>query len=151
MESKSLFIVDDSPDGRLENARLQGAFNGLVFLDKSEGAQMEHVRRIEMTAAAKDQIRMAEFGDITPERAAQFESDRITQRKRDSRNRKRENNSDESRQAELDAECERKAKARRLAKDELNIKNIKEREALIEKVNQRYSSIFFYTHCFQDS
>ena len=46
MESESLFIVDDSPDGRLENARQQDASNGLVFLNKFEGAQMEHDRRI---------------------------------------------------------------------------------------------------------
>ena len=49
-----------------------------------------------MTEAAKNQIRIAEFGEITPVQAAQFESDRIAQRKRDSRNRKGENDRDES-------------------------------------------------------
>jgi hypothetical protein len=138
MENESLFIVDDSPDGRLENALQQDASNGLVFLNKFQGAQMEHVRRIAMTEAAKNQIRMADFDEITPERVVQFESNRIAQRKRDSRNRKRENDSDESRQALLDSNSQRMAKSRRLAKEKLNIKHMKEREALIEKVNQRY-------------
>jgi hypothetical protein len=53
MENESLFIVDNSPDGRLENARQQDASNGLVFLNKFEGVQMEHLRRIAMTEAAK--------------------------------------------------------------------------------------------------
>ena len=141
MESKSLFIVDDSPDNRLETARQQGASNGLVFLNKFEGAQMEHDRRICMTASAKNQIRMPESREITTETAAQVQSDRIAQQKRAYRNRKRQNDSDESRQAELDAECQPKAKSRRLAKDKLDIENIKEREALFEKVNQRYPSI----------
>ena len=144
MESESLFIVDDSPDDRLERARQQGVSNGPVFLNKFEGAQMEHDRRIWMTEAAKKQITMAEFDEITPERVAQFESDRTAQRKRDSRNRKRRNDCDESRQAELDAECQRKAKSRRLAKEKLNIKHMEEREALIEKVNHRYPFIFLY-------
>jgi hypothetical protein len=41
MESESLFIIDNSPDGRLENARQRDASNGLVFLNKFEGAQMD--------------------------------------------------------------------------------------------------------------
>ena len=41
MESESLFIVDDSPDCRLESARQQGVPNGPVLLNKVEGAQME--------------------------------------------------------------------------------------------------------------
>ena len=44
MENESLFIVDDSPDARLEKARQRDASNGLVLLNKFEGAQMEHVR-----------------------------------------------------------------------------------------------------------
>ena len=43
MEGESLFIIDVSPDGRLENLRQRAASNGLVFLNKFEGAQMEHV------------------------------------------------------------------------------------------------------------
>jgi hypothetical protein len=108
---------------------------------------MEHVRRIWMGEAAKNKIRMEEFGEIIPERVAQFGSDRITQRKRDSRNRRQLNDSDELRQAELDAECRRKAKSRRLATESLNIKTIEERKALMEKVNQGYP---FYTDSFQD-
>jgi len=151
MENESLFIVDDSPDARLEKARQRDASNGLVLLNKFEGAQMEHVRRIAMTEAAKIQITVAEFGDMTPEQVAQCESDRIAQRKRDSRNRKRKNDSDESRQAELDSESHRKAKSRRLSMEKLNIKNIEERKVLIEKVNQRYLFIFICTDLFQDS
>ena len=120
MESQSLFIVDDSPDGRLESARQQGVSNGPVFLNKLEGAKMEHERRIRMAEAP------------TP-----IKRDRIAQKQRDYRNRKRRNDSDESRQAKLDAESERKAKSRRLAMEKLNIKNIEERKVLIEKVNQR--------------
>jgi hypothetical protein len=89
--------------------------HGFVFSNKFEGAQVEH-GRIRMTEAP-----------------TQVKRDRIAQIQRNYRNRKRQNDSDESRQAELNAECQRKAKSRRLAKDELNIKNIKEREALIEK------------------
>ena len=113
MESKSLFIVDDSLDNRLETAWQQGASNGLVFLNKFEGAQMEHVQRTRMTEAAKNKTRMAEFYEITPDRVAQFESHRIAQGKRDFRNRKRLNDSDELRQAE----CRRNAESRRLAKE----------------------------------
>ena len=58
IETESLLIVDDSPDGRLENARQHGSSNALVFLNKFEGAQMEHVQRIWTTEAAKNQIRM---------------------------------------------------------------------------------------------
>jgi hypothetical protein len=103
-----------------------------------------------MTEAAKNQIRIVEFGEITPVQVAQFQSDRIAQRKRDSRNRKGENDSDESRQAELDSESHRKAKSRRLTKDNLHIKHMEKRQALIEKVNQRYPSIFICTDPFQD-
>ena len=46
MESESLFIIDDSPDNRLESTRQQATSNGPVFLNKFEGAQMEHDRRI---------------------------------------------------------------------------------------------------------
>jgi hypothetical protein len=127
MESESLFIVDDSPDDRLERARQQGVSNGPVFLNKFEGAQMEHERRMRMTEAP-----------------TQGKRDRKAQKQRDYRNRKRRNDSDESRQAELDAECQRKAKSRRLAKEKLNIKHMEEREALIEKVNHRYPFIFLY-------
>ena len=127
MESESLFIVDDSPDDRLESARQQGVSNGPVFLNKFEGAQMEHERRMRMT-----------------EVPTQGKRDRKAQKQRDYRNRKRRNDSDESRQAELDAECQRKAKSRRLAKEKLNIKHMEEREALIEKVNHRYPFIFLY-------
>jgi hypothetical protein len=95
IESESLFIVDESPDGRLESARQQGVLNGPVFLNKFEGAQMEHERRIRMTEAP-----------------TQVKRERMTQKKRDYRNKKRRNDSDESRQAELDAECQRKAKSR---------------------------------------
>ena len=49
MENESLFIIDDSPDDRLKNIRQQNASNGTVFLNKFEGAQMEHDRRIRMT------------------------------------------------------------------------------------------------------
>jgi len=133
MESESLFIVDNSPDGQLDSARQQGVSNGFVFLNKFEGAQVEHERQIRMTEAP-----------------TQVKRDRKAQIQCNYRNTKRQNDSDESQQAELNAECQRKAKSRRLAKDELNIKNIKEREALIEKVNQWYSSIFIYTDPFQD-
>ena len=95
MESESLFIIDDSPDGRLENARQRDAFNVFVFLNKFEGAQMQHVWWIAMTEDAKNQIRIAEFGESTPGQVAQFESDRIAERKRGSQIRKRENDSDE--------------------------------------------------------
>jgi hypothetical protein len=87
MESESLFIVDDSPDRRLESARQQGVPNGPVLLNKVEGAQMERERRMRMT-----------------EVPTQVKRDRIAQNKRNYRNRKRRNDSDESRQAELDAE-----------------------------------------------
>ena len=127
MESESLFIVDDSPDDRLERARQQGVSNGPVFLKKFEGAQMERERRMRMTDAP-----------------TQGKRDRKAQKQRDYRNRKRRNDSVESRQAELDAECQRKAKSRRLAKEKLNIKHMEEREALIEKVNHRYPFIFLY-------
>ena len=135
MESESLFIVDDSPDNRLESARQQATSNGPVFLNKFEGAQMEHDRRIQMAEAS-----------------TQVERDRMAQKKRDCRTRKRQNDSNESRQAELDAESQRKAKSRRLAKENLNIKNTEEREALIKKVNERYPKfIFINTDPFQDS
>ena len=52
MESESLFIIDDSPDDRLENVRQQGTSNGPVFLNKFEGAQMEHDRRMRMTESS---------------------------------------------------------------------------------------------------
>jgi hypothetical protein len=133
IEGESLFIVDESPDGRLESARRQGVSNGHVFLNKFEGAQMEHERRIRMTEAP-----------------TQVKREGMTRNKRDYRNKKRRNNSDESRQADLDAECERKAKSRRVAKEKLNNKHIEEREALIEKVNQRYPFILLYIDFFQD-
>jgi hypothetical protein len=150
MENESLFIIDDSPDNRLQNARQETPSNGPIFLNKFEGVQMEHDRRIRMTAAARNQMRMAEFGDINAERIAEIERNRIAQRKHDSRNRKYDDNN-ESRQVELDANCQRMAKYRRLAKDNLDIKHMKEREVLMEKVNQRYSIIFIYTDPFQDS
>jgi hypothetical protein len=65
---------------------------------------------------------------ITPERVALFESDRIVQRKHDSQNRKHRKDSDKLGQGELDAECQRKAKSRQLAIENLNIKNIKNRK-----------------------
>ena len=133
MESESLFIVDDSPDNRLENARRQAPSNGPIILNKFEGAQMEHDRRIQMT-----------------ETSTQAERAGMAQKKHDYRIRKPRNDNNESRQAELDAECQRKPKSRRLAKEELNIKYMGEREALIEKVNQRYRFIFMYTNLFQD-
>ena len=43
--NESLFIVDDSPDNQLERARQQAPSNGPVFLNKFEGAQMEHDRQ----------------------------------------------------------------------------------------------------------
>ena len=85
------------------------------------------------------------------EAPTQGKRDRKAQKQRDYRNRKRRNDSDESRQAELDAECQRKAKSRRLSKEKLNIKHMEEREALIKKVNQRYPFIFINTDPFQDS
>jgi hypothetical protein len=150
MGNESLFIIDDSPDDRLQNVQQQALLNGPVLLNKFEGAQMEHDRRIRMTAAARNQIRMTELDDITTESIAQIQIDRIAQQKRDYRNRKRLNDNDETRQVELDTECQRKAKSRRFAKDNLDIKHMKEREALMEKVNQRYSFIFIYTDPFKD-
>ena len=43
--NESLFIVDDSPDNQLESARRQAPLNDPVFLNKFEGAQMEHDRQ----------------------------------------------------------------------------------------------------------
>jgi hypothetical protein len=103
-------------------------------LSNFEGVEMEYVLRIWIREGAKNKIRMEEFDEITPERVAQFENDRIAQRKLDSRNRKQLNDSDELRQAELDAECQRKAKSSgRFPTENLNIKNIEERKALMEK------------------
>jgi hypothetical protein len=133
MQSESLFIIDDSPDDRLENARQQNTSNGIVILNKFEGAQMEHERRIQMT-----------------EVSSRVNRDRIAQKQRDYRNRKRQNDNDETRQVELDTNCQRMAKSRRLAKEKLNIKHMEERQVLIEKVNERYSIIFIYINPFQD-
>jgi hypothetical protein len=130
MESESLFIVDDSPDHRLESARQQGVSN---VLNKIEGAQMEHERRIRITKGP-----------------TQVQRDRIAQNKRNYRNRKRQNDSNQSRQARLDTESQRIAKFRRLEKEMLNIKYTEEREALIEKANQRYPFILVYIDFFQD-
>ena len=60
MENESLFIVDDSPNNRLQTQQ-QAPLKGPVLLNKFEGTQMEHDRRIRMTAAAKNQIKMAEL------------------------------------------------------------------------------------------
>jgi hypothetical protein len=133
IDRESLFIVDDSPDSRLESVRQQGLSNGPAVLNKFEGAQMEHERRIQMT-----------------EVPTHVKRERITQKQRDYRNRKRQNDNDESQQAELDAESQRKRKSRRLAKEKLDIKNMAERQALIEKVKQRYPSMFICADPFQD-
>ena len=85
------------------------------------------------------------------EASTQVERDRMAQKKRDCRTRKRQNDSN-TRQAKLDAESQWKAKSRRLAKENLNIKNMEEREALIKKVNEWYQKfIFINTDPFQDS
>ncbi len=94
MGIESLFIIDDSLDNRLQNAQ-QASLNGPVLLNKFEGAQMEHDQRIRMTAAARNQMRMVEFGNINTEHITEIERDRIVQRLHDYRNRKRQNDSDE--------------------------------------------------------
>ena len=103
MENKSLFIIDDSSDNRLKNARQQNASNDIIFLNKFEDAQIEYDRRMRMPAIARNQIRMAEFGDINVECIVEIEKDRITQKVHDYRNRKRRNDNDESQQIEFDA------------------------------------------------
>lgn len=139
MENESLFIVDESPDRRLETARQQATSNDLVILNKFEGSQMERDRRKRMIEAKRKQEMQLLHDDP---RFVQLEKEKAANKMRIHRSTKRNNNDDESRQAELEAECARKAKSRRLEKENLNIKQMKDREVLIEKVNQRYSFIF---------
>ena len=70
---------------------------------------------------------------------------KAAERKRAYRGAKQNKESNDSRQADLNGECQRKAKSRRLTKEKLKIKNIEERKVLIEKVNQL---VHFYLYWF---
>ena len=70
---------------------------------------------------------------------AQEEREKQSQRKRNNRNKKRNlPDSENSRQVDLEMDAARKAKSRRIVKDKQFVENAQEREALIEKVRQRY-------------
>ena len=71
----NLYSLLTTPRWSITNARQRDASNGLVFLNKFEGAaEVEHVRRIWIREIAKNKIRMEEFGEITPNESLDFKA-----------------------------------------------------------------------------
>lgn len=99
-------------------------------------AQAELDRRRALVKASRDHRKQLLLNDP---KLAQNLREKQSQRRRNNRNKKRNlSDNENSSQIDLKIESVRKAKSRRITKDKQSIQDAQEREALIEKVRQRY-------------
>ena len=108
----------------------------LRYIHTQQQAQAELDRR---AASAKASANRRKQLLLNNPQLTQEEREKQSQRKRNNRNKKRNlPDSENSRQVDLEMDAARKAKSRRIVKDKQFVENAQEREALIEKVRQRY-------------
>src|SRR5438477_544394 len=108
----------------------------LRYIHTQQQAQAELDRR---AASAKASANRRKQLLLNNPQLAQEEREKQSQRKRNNRNKKRNlPDSENSWQVDLEMDAARKAKSRRIVKDKQFVENAQEREALIEKVRQRY-------------